>query len=756
MINTIKAEFEELKRWWQKKIRYKGDHLSRWQGWFITISILIIAAIITFISTVSMEFIPERLDEGMIAYRGVKADRAYDIIDKSATKKLREEAEAKAPLVYVMNNETLEQKLSVVADSFTLARKTWAINRGKKGITTKTWNAFKESMGIDIGNGVRSELIKKRFSFRVEGEITTILKNIMSAPIVEKMPAKDKKIEVRLDDKSSEDLAKRMISLAEAKKKINLIKGYAKSSYKISTLLLSPNCEFDESLTEKVRDQNAHDVKDVVIRLMPGEMIIRHGARFSAWHVKVLQAIQEEKEKSSHLWEMFGILGYVVLVIIIPFLFASKLFKRFKSSFTDYLLMIGVGLSSLLVLRLGASMAPGIKESFTFPLPVEVFVYVLPLASAAMLLKLFLAPEIVLVFVISLAACAGVFPIADFRYSLYILFSSVAAILFVSHADKRGSLMRAGVVTGAVSAAIILLVKLMASGSATQSLVFMDFVSYAMAAFISGIVSAGIVLVATPMVEHLTGYASDIKLLELANLNHPLLRELIVRAPGTYHHSHLIGVLGEAAADKIGANSLLVRVGAYYHDIGKMKKPQYFVENNLPTDPSKHDNISPQMSALVLLAHVKDGAEMAKKAGLPKVIVDMIPEHHGKRLMRFFYEKAKTLEDVDNPVEEKDFRYLGPKPQSREAAILMLADSVEAATRALKEKTPARIQQTVSKIINDVFTESQLDECDLTLKDLTLIGSAFCRILLGIYHQRIEYPKEASNENNVLISDKSD
>ena len=255
-----------------------------------------------------------------------------------------------------------------------------------------------------------------------------------------------------------------------------------------------------------------------------------------------------------------------------------------------------------------------------------------------------------------------------------------------------------------------------------------------------------LVFVFMPLVEWAFKYTSDIKLLELANLNHPLLKELIIRAPGTYHHSHIIGILGEAAAEAIGANALLVRVGAYYHDIGKIKKPSYYIEN-LQEGISPHEGLTPQMSALVVQAHVKEGISLAREYGLPQSIIDMIPQHHGTKKISFFYEKAKELEDPEvETVNEEAFRYPGPKPQSREAGILMLADSTEATVRSLQEKSAARIQQTVATVINRSFAEAQLDECDLTLRDLNEIGKAFVRILLGLYHQRIEYPQVESKE----------
>jgi putative nucleotidyltransferase with HDIG domain len=205
-----------------------------------------------------------------------------------------------------------------------------------------------------------------------------------------------------------------------------------------------------------------------------------------------------------------------------------------------------------------------------------------------------------------------------------------------------------------------------------------------------------------------------------------------------------VGILAEAAAEKIGANPLLARVGAYYHDIGKMRKPQYYIENT-KDNANWHERISPHMAALIISSHIKDGVEMAKQHGLPQQIVDMIPQHHGTKMISFFYEMAKKTNDPDlEKLNEADFRYPGPKPQSQEAGILLLADGVEAAVRALKEKTPTRIQQTVESIINKSFVESQLDECDLTLKDLTDIATTFTHILVGIYHQRIEYPRQST------------
>jgi putative nucleotidyltransferase with HDIG domain len=226
-------------------------------------------------------------------------------------------------------------------------------------------------------------------------------------------------------------------------------------------------------------------------------------------------------------------------------------------------------------------------------------------------------------------------------------------------------------------------------------------------------------------------------------MNNPLLRELLIQAPGTYHHSIIVGNLAESAAETIGANPLLARVAAYYHDIGKAKKPLYFIEN-VTSGENKHDKLTPSMSALILIAHLKDGLEMAREQRLGEDLIAILQQHHGTSLMKFFYERAKQREDRE--VDEHDYRYPGPKPQTREAALIMLADAVEAASRTLTDPTPARIQGMVQKIINNIFSDGQLDECELTLKDLHNIAKSFNRVLGGIYHHRIDYPEPVSKE----------
>ncbi|OPZ70969.1 MAG: hypothetical protein BWY80_01413 [Firmicutes bacterium ADurb.Bin456] len=254
----------------------------------------------------------------------------------------------------------------------------------------------------------------------------------------------------------------------------------------------------------------------------------------------------------------------------------------------------------------------------------------------------------------------------------------------------------------------------------------------------SGILSSILTNGSLPFLEHTFQITSPVRLLELSHPNNVLLKRLLTEAPGTYHHSIIVGNLAESAADAVGGESLLVRVGAYYHDIGKIKRPYFFIENQMTSD-NPHDKIAPSLSTLILTSHVKDGVELAREHRLPQGIIDIIEQHHGSGLVSYFYHKALESDRTET-VTEEEFRYEGPKPQTKEAALVMLADSVEAAVRSLQNRTAGRVEGLVRKIIKDKLNDGQLDECDLTLKDLDIIAAAFVRVLTGIFHSRIEYP----------------
>lgn len=352
---------------------------------------------------------------------------------------------------------------------------------------------------------------------------------------------------------------------------------------------------------------------------------------------------------------------------------------------------------------------------------------IIPMLSVILFNELRVPLLLTMVSSLAVAVIAG----NDFYLGLLFLISGVSSGLLVFGARKRSVIIRTGFIIGFVQVTTLFFIEGLKIQHASRYLVLLA----------NGIVSSVIVVGILPVFEYLFKTVTNISLLELADFNHPLLRRMTLEAPGTYHHSLVVGNLSDAACQAVGANALLARIGAYYHDIGKLSKPGYFSENQGPDlKTSKHDTLSPTMSKLVIMNHVKEGVELAKKYKLNPQLVDFIEQHHGNSLVFYFYRRALEKLDENEEINQEGFRYPGPKPKTKEAAIVLLADSVEAASRTLKEPNAGNIEELVHKVINNKFIDGQLDECDLTLKDLEKISAVFVRILSGIYHSRITYP----------------
>lgn len=373
------------------------------------------------------------------------------------------------------------------------------------------------------------------------------------------------------------------------------------------------------------------------------------------------------------------------------------------------------------------------------------YAYMLPLAMGPMVLALLLDAKIAIMIAIALSLCMGGSTMGDLSISLITAAGAIAGSFTLSRVEHRTQILRAGLWSGLAQAVMTLALflvrgRLLPGGmSGTQWL-------QVLMGLVSGIVAAVAAMGLLPFFEGAFGVLTTLKLLELGNPNHPLLKKLLVEAPGSYHHTILVANLCEAGAEAIGADQVLARVGAYYHDIGKAKRPYFFTENQFGGE-NPHDKLPPSLSALIIASHVKDGVEMAREYKLPPEIIRFITEHHGTTLISYFYHKASETGKSEYVLED-DFRYDGPKPQSKETAVLMLADGCEASVRALHQRgnlTPDLIETQVKKIISDRLTQGQLEECDLTLRDLTLIERTFVKVLGGVHHARIEYPNMETN-----------
>lgn len=435
----------------------------------------------------------------------------------------------------------------------------------------------------------------------------------------------------------------------------------------------------------------------------------------------------------------------VGLPLIIPFLLLFAGLHLFLCNKASLRLLLNLGL--LLTITIFSTVT---IQTYFVSCPLY-----LPVASIAMLTML-LFDDLQLAFIMAFlsSVCVGlilsssrwltVLGVTPLDVMLIFLIGGLAGAYAVRGARRRGTLIAAGVYVGVIQSVGMLLIH--HDFLLLLSPMFIN--NYVLPFFMSGLYCI-IVLTALKIFEYLFGVITNFSLLEMTDFNQPLLKRMILEAPGTYHHSLVVSNIAEAAADAIGANALLTRVGAYYHDIGKLVKPDYFTENQI-TVGNKHDDLEPSISRLVILNHVKEGVELAKKYRLNPIIASFIPEHHGTSLMHFFYQKALAAKADINEVSEENYRYPGPKPQRKETAIVLLADSAEAATRSLEDLTPGRIDEVVRKVINNKFIDGQLDESNLTLTEIEMVAVTFIRSLSAAYHGRVKYPelKNASDYRN--------
>ncbi len=499
--------------------------------------------------------------------------------------------------------------------------------------------------------------------------------------------------------------------------------------------LLEANLTFNRAATELAREVARLSVKTVKIAVKKGEMVIRDGERFSRRHVLILDALRDSSASTSIVLVALGA-ACVVLLLVAAGLWASRGGSRQRPlSSRDMLLLASLLVATLAAARLWLVIVSAVHDRFD-TWPKEIFLFVMPLAAGAMIVRLVLRADLAVGFAVLSSVVVGLMTEGERLFPLYALLGCTLAASLLGTIAARSDLLRAGVWVGLGQAAAALALQLF-SGE-TDAFVYLTTLP---AALVGGILAGLATVALTPVLETVFGYTTDLKLLELANLNHPALKELIVQAPGSYHHSVIVGSLVEAAAEAIGANPLLARVMAYYHDLGKGCNPGYFIENQR-AGQNPHDKLKPSMSAMIIRRHVTDGLDIARRYHLGGPILAGIAEHHGTTLIHYFHHKAKEQAEAEGAtVAESDYRYPGRKPQSREAALVMLGDSIEAASRSLGDPTPARLQGLVNRIINLKFTDGQLDECDLTLKDLHTIARAFSRVLNSIYHHRPEYPE---------------
>lgn len=503
--------------------------------------------------------------------------------------------------------------------------------------------------------------------------------------------------------------------------------------------LVGPNVIYDEAATNSAREAAAAKALPAAISLKRNQVIVREGDTVTPKVLAELNALRAYGSKERPWRSLFGLLFLVAAIYWVAWEFVdhrSTAISLGLSKRRAFALVGSAIIVQTLLLRIGFTLAnftsgQSMHAPFNDPM---LWSFAIPFASAALLIALLSDTQLALITGLFTGLFAGLLAPNGMMMAFYAVISSSVAIYGIGRYRERQSVTVAGLLVGLVNA--LMAVALM--GYAQQDLNWKVLLVAMGCGVAGGLLTTVFTAGGLPINESLFGILTDVKLLELSNADLPVLGQLALRAPGTNQHSHAVGQLAEEACRSIGANPLLARIGALYHDIGKTAAPDYFVENQMGDNP--HDHLRPSQSAKIITSHISYGMKLAKEIGLPKRIADFIPQHHGTRTLHFFLRKAQAQAADGETVDETEFRYQGPKPQFKEAAIMMLADSCEAAARSLARPDPENIRAIVGKIVDAIVSDGQLDECDLTMRELTTLKESMIVSLTAIYHARLDYP----------------
>lgn len=655
---------------------------------FIFISAILITALVTR---------KYDLHEGDIAKIDIKASR--EVKDVLKTKEKEIQAEESVGEQYNKNLEIKKQSLEEISNLFFQTLKLQENATDEKTKITE----LKKQFNVNISE----EDIKSLASLKKE-QLELLKENLVKVM--------DKVLDYDIRQESEEDIKKAQDAIDvkfNASKLPKLLRELGKS---IGYSEIKPNFFYDEEKTNQLKAEARKKVQPIMIK--KDQTVVKEGEPITARDLVILKDLGLlDNEDSKYIY-----IAIVVLVIFILFIQWFYIYKYYREIYNDHSKMVLICLLTCL----------NVLFARTFN---EVMPFLIPLACVPMLVTLLINHKVSLNINIINCILISAAVRFDIQITLLAILSSILGAMVLKKLQQRNDIIYASLFIGITNVILTFTVGFLLSNNVFE--VMKRSGCSFLASVIAGVLTIGFL----PLFESTFDIVTTIKLLELSNPNHPIQKKLLLEAPGTYHHSVLVANLAEAAAEQVGGNPVLARVSAYYHDIGKIKRPMFFKENQMGK-ANPHDKINPNLSTLIITSHIKDGLELAREYKLPKVIQDAIEQHHGTSLVKYFYITAKNNSEKPEEIKEDDFRYQGPIPESKEVAILMLADGVEAAVRSINEPTKGKIEEMVNNIIKARLSEDQLDNCDLTLKDLNKIRKAFLKTLSGIYHHRIEYPEE--------------
>lgn len=657
------------------------------------------------------------LEVGDIPRSDIKAPR--DTIDERATKEAEDKALEKVDKQYTQKAEVKKQAEDNVILLF--EKLNTIINNQSAQIATSTSvesnvSELKKIEGIALSEDEYKELLNIP-----KEQLSSLQKDVLN--II------DKTYEKNINEKDDESLNIARDSAVSLVEKLNLAD---KLKYVLEELVkgqINPNCFYDEEKTQELIDETRKSVAKVVIK--QNQIIVKEGVPVTQNQLDILSdlgMLDDGKNTSIYLYVYIVLAMFVGIIMFLQYNYIDRNYSEIFKNTKKITLISVINLMTLVFARTIGLVSP----------------YLIPFACAPILLTLLINYKISIVISILNVIVISIATGFDAQVMMLGVISSILGATLLKKMQQRNELLYSTLYLSIVGVIITVSTGILISSNLREVLIKSGIT------FIGGVLSGIFALGILPFLEGTFNEVTTLKLLELSNPNHPLLKKLLMEAPGTYHHSMLVANLAEMASEEVGANSVIVRIGSYYHDVGKTERPYFFGENQMGGE-NPHNHMTPNLSAKIIISHVKDGIELARKYNLPKVIQDIIGEHHGTTLVKYFYYTMKNNSENPEEVKEEDYRYPGPIPNSKEAGIIMLADSVEAAVRSIKEPSEDKIKEMINNIISDKLSCGQLNDCNLTIKDIEKIKKCFLTALNGIYHHRIEYPKEkikSLNEEN--------
>ena len=695
----------------------------------------------------------EQYKEGDIARESIISPADITVTDDAETERLREIARESVQPIFRLDSNRSEEAVQSFRSSWENLRRNSEVansNSANRSNANSANGKWKGAGDLDVGKIFSA----RNFSSNELEAITRVLRENATGSIYDDKDRPFLQNDIALIDpkrpnqQSTVSMAESsMTSLSEARNKLleglKQIRSLSDAEVQAFNSALAPLIQasvvFDSVLTEKSKESIAQNVEPVTISLKRGQTIVREGDTITAGVLSQISAIRSYSTSTRNVNRFFGLLAIISALFwaawkfiqhrgVVPRLTLSeeKTFALF-----GFIVLVQTALMAVFFRIAEFTALQNVKAPLNDP---TIWAFAIPFAFGSLLMTLLADRRTALFTGIFISIIAGFLAPKSLEFVVYSAIASAVAVYGIGRYRSRSSVTIAGILVGLASAgtAVALI-------GYTQQPFILNTVLLAMACGLgSGLVTSAVTAMFLPLCENFFGILTDVKLLELSNAELPVLGQLALRAPGTNQHSHAVGQLAEDACRVVGANSLLTRIGALYHDIGKSAAPEHFVENQLGKNP--HDKLKPSQSAKIIISHVTYGVKLAKEMGLPQRIIDFIPQHHGTRTLHYFLKKAQAEARDPEEIVENDFRYPGPKPQFKEAAIMMISDSCEAAARSLSEPNPENIRFIVTKIIDAILADDQLDECDLTLRELTQIRESIIKSLIAIYHSRVDYP----------------